>query len=102
MKKLIKNPLNFRRKISLNVNIEILNLISELAKLTKTNNTLIIESLLVNGISPLIKQFKTTWTTMSCDTKDKEKKEHLNRILEELKIICEKEEYKILISGLDY
>ena len=99
MEKIIKNPIDFRRKISLNVNIGILNLVKELAKLTKTNNTLVIESLLVNGIPSLIKQFKTTWTTMSCDTKDKEKKEHLNKLLEELKLICGKEDYRSFILG---
>ncbi len=99
MDNLIKKPMDFRKKISLNVNIAILNLVKDLAKLTKTNNTLVIESLLVGGVYPLIKQFKTTWTTMSCDTKDKKKKEHLNKLLEELKRICEKEEYRSFVSG---
>jgi hypothetical protein len=88
-----------RKKISLNVSTEILGLVEELAKLTKTNNTLIIESLLVNGFSPLIKQFKTSWITLLGNTKNKEKKETIKKLLEELKIITEKEEYKIFISS---
>lgn len=99
MEEIIKSPFKKRKKISLNMGIEILGLVEELAKLTRTNNTLIIESLLVNGFSPLIKQFKTSWVILSGNTKDKEKKETINKLLEELKRICEKEEYKIFVSG---
>lgn len=99
MEEIIKSPFKKRKKISLNMSVEILSLVEELAKLTKTNNTLIIESLLVNGFSPLIKQFKTSWVTLSGNTKDKEKKEMINKLLEELKIISEKEEYRSFILG---
>lgn len=99
MEEIINSPFKKRRKISLNVSVEILSLVEELAKLTKTNNTLIIESLLINGFSPLIKQFKTSWITLSGNTKDKEKKEIINKLLEELKKIVEKEEYKMFVSG---
>ena len=93
MDKITNSPLEFRKKISLNINTSILSLVKELAKLTKTNNTLVIESLLTSGIYPLTKQFRDTWLTMSCTTKDKEKKDRLNKLLEELKKICEKQEY---------
>jgi hypothetical protein len=99
MEEITKSPFKKRKKISLNVSTEILGLVEELAKLTKTNNTLIIESLLVNGFSPLIKQFKTSWITLLGNTKNKEKKETIKKLLEELKIITEKEEYKIFISS---
>jgi len=99
MEEIIKSPFKKRKKISLNVSVEILGLVEELAKLTKTNNTLIIESLLINGFSPLIKQFKTSWITLSGNTKDKEKKETINRLLEELQRIIEKEEYKMFVSS---
>ena len=81
------------------MSVEILSLIEDLAKLTKTNNTLIIESLLINGFSPLIKQFKTSWATLLGNTKDKEKKETINKLLKELQRIIEKEEYKIFVSS---
>lgn len=97
MEEIIKSPFKKRRKISLNISVEILSLVEELAKLTKTNNTLIIESLLVSGFSPLIKQFKTSWITLLGNTNDKEKKETINKLLEELKIISEKEEYRSFI-----
>ena len=80
MNKLTKNQIylrkKFSKKISLNINIGIMRLVKELSKLTKTNNTLVIESLLVKGISPLTKQFRDTWITLSCTTKDKAKKEN--------------------------
>ena len=99
MDKLIKNPTEFRKKISLNINLTLLSLVKEIAKLTKTNDTLVIESLLVKGTSPFLKQMRDTWITMSCDTKDKSKKEHLNKLIKELKEIFEKEEYRPLIDG---
>ena len=40
MEEIIKSPFKKRRKISLNMSVEILSLIEELARLTKTNNTL--------------------------------------------------------------
>ncbi len=99
MDRLVKNPVEMRKKISLNVNFVILNLVRDLAKLTKTNNTLVIESLLVKGVSPLVKQFETTWTALLENTKDKEKKERLSKLLEDLKKISEKEEYLALMKG---
>jgi len=99
MDKLIKNPVNVRKKISLNMNIAILDLVRDLAKLTKTNNTLVIESLLVNGVSPLFKQFKNGWTMMSIETKDKKKKEHLKDLLNELQEISNRKEVRILIEA---
>ena len=99
MEKLINNPIDFRKKISLNINIGILDLVRDLAKLTKTNNTLVIDSLLVKGVDPLIKQFKNSWTLLSIDTKDKKKKKHLKDILNKLKTISEKEKYRPLIGS---
>ena len=99
MDEIIKSPFKKRKKISLNISVEILGLVKELARLTKTNNTLIIESLLINGFSPLIKQFKTCWITLYGNTKDKNKKEMINKLLKDLKKISEKEEYRSFISG---
>lgn len=99
MDEIIKSPFKERKKISLNISVEVLNLVEELAKLTKTNNTLIIESLLVNGFPTLIKEFKTSWVTLAGNTKDKKRKEMINNLLEELKKITEKEEYRALVSG---
>jgi len=99
MDKLIKNPVNVRKKISLNMNIAILDLVRDLAKLTKTNNTLVIESLLVTGVSPLFKQFKNAWTIMSIETKDKKKKQHIKDLLNELQEISNKKEVRVLIEA---
>ena len=99
MDRLIENPINMRKKISLNVNTSVLDLVKELAKLTKTNNTLIIESLLVKGVSPLMKQFKEAWTAILCDTKDQSKKEHLRQLLKDLEKISKEKEFHPLIES---
>ena len=99
MDKLIKNPLNMRKKICLNINSTILDLVVDLAKLTKTNNTLVIESLLVNGVSPLLKQFKNSWEAIYASTNDKKKKENIKELLDKLKEISNKEEVCILINS---
>ena len=99
MDKLAEKPLNSRKKISLNVNNTILDLVKDLAKLTKTNNTIIIESLLVAGISPLFKQFKTGWVTLLGDAKDAKRKAILKTLLKKLETISEKKEYHALMKA---
>lgn len=98
MKKLINNPLDVRKKISLNVNVALLDLVKDLAKLTKTNNTLVIESLLVKGIYPLLQLFKDSWTLSLISTKDKDKKERLQNLLNELKKIRKDKKTQILLE----
>ena len=91
---LSKNPINLRKKISLNINASLLHFVEELAKLTKSNNTLVIESLLIRGAYPLTRQFKDSWTAILSSTKDSKMKEVMNKLLGELKTISEKEEFK--------
>lgn len=100
MEKLITSPINVRKKISLNVNVALLDLIGDLAKLTKTNNTLVIESLLVKGISPFFQLCKDSWSLLLASTKDKNQKKHLQNLLNELKKIKKKKETQVLIEGL--
>ena len=99
MKKLIEGPLNPQRKISLNIDTTTLDLVKELAELTNTNNTLIINTLLVHGFAPLTKTFKTSWVTLLGDAKDERKKEVLKGLLDKLIKISEKKEYHHLIEG---
>ena len=100
MRRIIESPLKHRKKICLNINTTILELVKDLAKLTKTNNTLVIESLLVEGISPLFKQFKTGWTIMSIETKDEKKKKHLKDLLQRLQEISKKDQVRLLTGEL--
>ena len=88
-----------RKKISLNVNVALLNLVKDLAKLTKTNNTLVIESLLVKGVSPLFQTFKDSWSLLLVSTKDKDKKEHIQKLLNELENIRKKNDTQALMHG---
>ena len=99
MMKLIENPFNFRKKISLNIDTTVLDLVKELAKLTNTNNTLIINTLLVHGFAPLTRGFKTSWVTLLGDTKDEKRKKVLRGLLDKLIKISEKKEYHYLIEG---
>ncbi|MCK5149344.1 hypothetical protein KAJ87_00265 [Candidatus Pacearchaeota archaeon] len=99
MKKLIESPLNPQKKISLNIDKTTLNLVKELAELTNTNNTLIINTLLVYGLAPLTKTFKTSWVTLLGDAKDEQRKKILNGLLNKLIKISEKKEYHHLIGG---
>ncbi len=105
MERLINNPINMRKmrkKISLNVNVALLDLIRDLAKLTKTNNTLVIESLLVKGVYPLFQTFKEGWASALVSTKDKDKKERVQNLLNELKKIKKKRETQVLMGIGDY
>jgi len=98
MKKLIEAPLNPRKKISLNIDTTVLNLVKDLADLTSTNSTLVIDALLRNGLHPLTNQFKTSWVTLLGDTKDEKRKKILKGLLQRLQEISEKKEYDLLIA----
>ena len=97
MEKVIEAPLNPRKKISLNIDTTVLNLVKDLADLTSTNNTLIIDALLKNGVRPLISQFTTSWVTLLGDTKDEKRKKILKDLLQKLQEISEKKEYASLV-----
>lgn len=97
MNRVVESPLNPRKKISLNINATILNLVKDLAELTHTNNTIIIEALLVNGIAPSIKQYNVSWLTLLGDTKDEKRKKILKGLLQRLHEISKKKEYSSLV-----
>lgn len=97
MDKIIEAPLNPRKKISLNIDTTMLNLVKDLADLTSTNNTLIIDALLKNGARPLINQFTTSWVTLLGDTKNEKRKKILKDLLQKLQEISEKKEYASLV-----
>jgi hypothetical protein len=90
MEKITDKPLNTRTKISLNVNKELLKIIDEISKLTKSNRTLIMESILVKGISPLLDQLESTWERFLSEERYNGKKEKLGEILQNLRKIREK------------
>jgi hypothetical protein len=50
-----------KKKISFDINDRFLQIIDDLAKLTKNNRTLLINSLIGQGISPSLKMFEKTW-----------------------------------------
>lgn len=99
MKKLIEAPLSPRKKISLNIDTTVLNLVKDLADLTSTNSTLIIDALLKNGIHPLTSQFKTSWVTLLGDARDEKRKMILEGLLHRLQEISSKKEFRVLIEA---
>ena len=90
MEEIINNPFKSRKKISLDINTEFLKIIDELAKLTKSSRTLIIESLLGKGISPFFDYLDHTWKRFLGEGRHKEKKKGLEDALRNLKRIKEK------------
>jgi hypothetical protein len=55
MKKIIRNPLNKKIKISMDLDEEVLRIIKSLANLTNSSKGEIVESISFYGFSPLIK-----------------------------------------------
>ena len=98
MEKIVSKPFEIRKKISLDINKEFLNIIDELVKLTHSNRTLVIESLIGQGIAPLFKYWEGEWRRMLNSERYKEKKKGVQKILQDLKKI--KSKYKGLIYSL--
>ena len=96
-KKIIEAPLNPEKKISLNVNTTVLDLIKELSELTQTNNTTIINGLFLNGFRPLVRSFQISWSTMLGEAKDEERKKLLKGLLTKLVAISKDKKYKSLM-----
>ena len=90
MEKITNKPLDTRTKISLNVNKELLKLIDEISKLTRSNRTLVVESVLVKGMSPFLDYLESTWERFLSEERYNEKKEKLGEILQNLRKIREK------------
>jgi len=90
MEKITNKPFNVRKKISLDINKEFLQTIDELAVLTKSNRTLVIESLLGKGMSPFLDYLENTWERFLSEGRYKEKKEGLEEALKNLRRIKEK------------
>ena len=80
-----KKPFENMKKISLDMNEEILQIIDELAKLMKTSRTVIIGTLVGKGMSPFFKDLKDTWKSWVIKKEtDEAKKKKIKVLLKEL------------------
>jgi|WetSurMetagenome_2_1015567.scaffolds.fasta_scaffold69133_2 hypothetical protein len=83
-----KNPFDNMKKISLDVNEEILKIIDELVKLTKTSRTTVIGSIIGKGLSPTFRYFEMEWQRMLNEkTFNETKKKLIKKKLQDLKKI---------------
>jgi len=68
------NPFKKKKKISLDLDEEFLEVIDELASLSKNSRTLIVESLIGQGMFPFFKYLEKTWKGLLSERKYKEHK----------------------------
>ncbi len=88
MKETSETPFKNMKKISLDLNEEILEIIDKLAKLTKTNRTVIIGALIGQGMSPYFRYLEKTWKGFLDEKKfDEKKKKLIKETLQNLKKI---------------
>ena len=81
-----KNPFDNMKKISLDVNEEILEIIDELVKLTKTSRTVVMGAIIGKGMSPYFRYLESTWKGFLNEGKfDEKKKKKIKETLQSLK-----------------
>ena len=74
MKTIDLTPFGTMKKISLNMNDEILEIMDSLAEITKTNRTVVIGAVIGKGLSPYFKYLQETWKEYLKDKNLEEKK----------------------------
>lgn len=79
-----------KKKISFDINDRLLQLIDELANLTKNSRTVIINALLSLGIVPFFKSLEDTWKGYSTEGKYGKIKKDMEKLLQDLKKIKSK------------
>ena len=88
MEKITQKPFENTKKISLDLNEEHLEIIDELAKLTKTNRTVVIGTLIGQGFSPFFRYLESTWKELLNNKNiDNKKKTKIQELLKDLKKI---------------
>lgn len=88
MEKITQKPFEKVKKISLDMNEEILEIVDDLAGLTKTNRTVVIGSLVGQGFSPFFRYLESTWKVrLKQKNIDQEKKKKVRELLQNLRKI---------------
>jgi hypothetical protein len=82
-----------KRKISLDMNKEFLEIIDEIANLTKTTRTTIIEAVISRGIFPYFDFLKNFWEDTLKEEKNERVKEGIKKLLDDLSKIKSNHEW---------
>ena len=86
MEKVIQKPFEKMKKISLDLNEEVLELIDEIANLTETNRTAVIGALIGKGMTPFFRYLEITWEGILINgNPDGRKKKKIKNLLQDLK-----------------
>lgn len=81
-----------KKKISFDINDNLLKLIDEVSKLTGNNRTVILNALISEGVSPFFKTMENVWKGYLEDYKDKwdeGMKKNMRKLIEDLKKLKE-------------
>jgi hypothetical protein len=78
-----------KKKISLDINLDYLQFIDELAKLTSNSRTVIVHALISDGIFPFLDRLEKTWTDFLNDDKYKTIEGDLKKLLAGVKKLRE-------------
>ena len=82
-----------KRKISLDMNKEFLEIIDEIANLTKTTRTTIIEAVISRGIFPYFDFLKNFWEDTLKEEKNERVKDGIKKLLDDLSKIKSNHEW---------
>ncbi len=86
----ILNPFKKKKKISMDLDEKVLEVIDSLAYLTKTNRTVIIEAVLTNGLFSYINFLEKTWKGYLNDKEKSKIKNDIQKLLKDLEEIKQK------------
>ncbi len=86
--KIAEQPLKERRKVSADLDRNLIDLIDEIAQLTKSTRTIVINALLYKGMPQLFEEIRLSWVAIlnggKLDEKDKVKIKRLLHGLEKI------------------
>ena len=90
MEKIFKSK---KKKISMDISEEFLNIIDELATLTKSSRTAILEAVISRGIFPYFNLLENLWKNYLKEEKNEKLKKRIKNLLKELKKIKSNHEW---------
>jgi glycerol-3-phosphate responsive antiterminator len=98
MEKVEEKFLEGKKKISLNLDENLLSLVEDMAKLSKTNKTMMIEAFVYRGIANQMRYMEETWIKMKSNPSVDQKK--VKQVLQELQEI--KKKHKNFLEKMGY
>ena len=86
------NPLKKKKKISFDLNEELLEVVDGLAVISKNHRSAIIEALIGRGMIPFVDYLEKTWKRYLVDKKYEKIKPEMEKLIKDLKKFKEKHE----------